>query len=129
MVGQPRNSQDEGVLAEGGYEGSELLPVPANIQGHADEFCDVSREDGLSVNYFEGRWDTEGVLGQIVLAYKLLVYKGEARGSTVEERMSVTHADGAGPRAVTEAGRRAVTNKATSRGRRESASGLSGVPR
>ena len=36
---------------------------------------------------------------------------------------------GTGPRAVTEAGRRAVTNKATSRGRRVSASGLSGVPR
>ena len=36
---------------------------------------------------------------------------------------------GAGPRAVTQAGRRAVINKATSQGRRVSASGLSGVPR
>ena len=88
MVGQPRDSQDEGILAEGGYKGGELLPVAANIQGHADELGDVSREDGSSVDHFEGTWDTEGVPGQIVLAYKLLVYKGEARGSTVEERMS-----------------------------------------
>ena len=88
MVGQPQDSQNKGVLVEGGYKGGELLPVAANFQGHADELGDVSREDGSSVDHFEGTWDTEGVPGLIVLAYKLLVYEGEARGSTVEERVS-----------------------------------------
>jgi hypothetical protein len=88
MVGQPRDPQNEGILPEGGYEGGELLPVATNIQGHADELGDVSREDGSPVNHLEGTGDTEGIPRQIVLAYKLLVYEGKARGSTIEERMS-----------------------------------------
>jgi hypothetical protein len=91
MVAEPRDAQYEGILTEGGDECGEHFHVVADFKRHFDDFGDVARADGTTIDYLEGARHAELVTRQVVLVYKLLVDKGKSGCTAINHSLRLDY--------------------------------------
>jgi len=83
MAAEPGDTEDDGVVAEGGNEHRQVLKVVVNLEGNFADVGDVARGDGTAINNFQSTGFSEREKRQVVLTREVLVHKRESSRTTV----------------------------------------------